>query len=109
LEGLITPIKFQYRATTQEQLNRNGKMQRNGRPVEMSNWDGKSRISNDTYRKNFDSIFKNDNKKKEETMSEVELLKKQIQEEVKEKYTLYKRIKELNEEIEELKKEKHDG
>jgi len=39
----------------------------------MSNWDGKSRISNDTYRKNFDSIFKNNNKKKEETMSEVEL------------------------------------
>jgi len=28
---------------------------------------------------------------------------------VKEKYNLYKRIKELNEEIEELKKEKHDS
>ena len=41
-------------------------------------------------------------------MNEVELLKKQIQEEVKEKYTLYKRIKELNEEIEELKKPNPD-
>ncbi len=41
-------------------------------------------------------------------MNEVELLKKQIQEEVKEKYALYKRIKELNEEIEELKKPNPD-
>jgi|TARA_B100001248_G_scaffold255542_1_gene235403 predicted nucleic acid-binding Zn-ribbon protein len=41
-------------------------------------------------------------------MNEVELLKKQIQEEVKEKYSLYKRIKELNEEIEELKKQNQD-
>ena len=35
--------------------------------------------------------------------TEVELLKKQIAEEVKEKYALYKRIKELNEEIRALK------
>ena len=41
-------------------------------------------------------------------MNEVELLKKQIQEEVKEKYALKKRIKELNEEIEELKKPNPD-
>ena len=40
-------------------------------------------------------------------MNEVELLKKQIQEEVnKEKYALYKRIKELNEAIEELRENK---
>ncbi len=39
-------------------------------------------------------------------MNEVELLKKQIQEEVKEKYALYKRIKELNEVIEELRENK---
>ena len=35
--------------------------------------------------------------------TEVELLKKQIAEEVKEKYALYKRIKELNEELRALK------
>ena len=35
--------------------------------------------------------------------TEVELLKKQIAEEVKEKYALYKRIKELTEELEEAK------
>tara|TARA_Y100000389_G_C17364192_1_gene465343 strand:- start:484 stop:669 length:186 start_codon:yes stop_codon:yes gene_type:complete len=35
--------------------------------------------------------------------SKIELLEKQIAEEVKEKYTLYKRIKELTEEINALK------
>ena len=35
--------------------------------------------------------------------TEVELLKKQIAEEVKEKYALYKRIKELTEELEAAK------
>ena len=35
--------------------------------------------------------------------TEVDLLKKQIAEEVKEKYALYKRIKELTEELESLK------
>ena len=35
--------------------------------------------------------------------TEIELLKKQIAEEVKEKYALYKRIKELTEELESLK------
>ena len=35
--------------------------------------------------------------------TEVELLKKQIAEEVKEKYALYKRIKELTEELEAVK------
>jgi len=34
------------------------------------------------------------------TYNEVDLLKKQIAEEVKEKYALYKRIKELTEELE---------
>jgi len=37
------------------------------------------------------------------TYNEVDLLKKQIAEEVKEKYSLYKRIKELTEELEEAK------
>ena len=37
------------------------------------------------------------------TYNKVELLEKQIAEEVKEKYTLYKRIKELTEEINALK------
>ena len=37
--------------------------------------------------------------------TEVDLLKKQISEEVKEKYALYKRIKELTAEVESLKKE----
>lgn len=37
------------------------------------------------------------------TYNEVDLLKKQIAEEVKEKYSLYKRIKELTEELEEVK------
>jgi|TARA_B100000073_G_C23686379_1_gene554628 cell division protein FtsB len=35
--------------------------------------------------------------------SDIDLLKKQIQEETKEKYSLYKRIVELNAEIEKLK------
>ena len=35
--------------------------------------------------------------------TEVELLKKQLAEETKEKYALYKRIKELNEELHALK------
>ncbi len=35
--------------------------------------------------------------------TKIELLEKQIAEEVKEKYTLYKRIKELNEELRALK------
>ena len=35
--------------------------------------------------------------------TEVELLKKQLAEETKEKYTLYKKIKQLNEEIRFLK------
>ena len=38
-----------------------------------------------------------------ELSTEVDLLKKQIAEEVKEKYALYKRIKELTEELESLK------
>ena len=37
-------------------------------------------------------------------LAEIELLKKQIAEETKEKYTLYKRIKELTELLEEHKK-----
>jgi hypothetical protein len=37
------------------------------------------------------------------TYNEVDILKKQIAEEVKEKYSLYKRIKELTEELEEAK------
>ena len=36
-------------------------------------------------------------------ITEVDLLKKQLAEETKEKYALYKRIKELNEEIRHLK------
>ena len=36
-------------------------------------------------------------------ITEVDLLKKQLAEETKEKYALYKRIKELNEEIMHLK------
>ena len=36
-------------------------------------------------------------------VTEVDLLKKQLAEETKEKYALYKRIKELNEEIRHLK------
>ena len=36
-------------------------------------------------------------------MSEIELLKRQIAEEVKEKYVLYKRIKELTEELDTIK------
>ena len=35
--------------------------------------------------------------------TEIDLLKKQLAEETKEKYTLYKRIKELNEELNALK------
>ncbi len=35
--------------------------------------------------------------------TEVDLLKKQLAEEIKEKYTLYKRVKELTEELEECK------
>ena len=35
--------------------------------------------------------------------TEVDLLKKQLAEETKEKYALYKRVKELNEEIRHLK------
>mgnify|MGYP005655357583 FL=1 len=38
-----------------------------------------------------------------ELSTEVDLLKKQLAEETKEKYALYKRIKELNEEISFLK------
>ena len=38
-----------------------------------------------------------------QAFTEVEILKKQIAEEVKEKYALYKRIKELTEELEEAK------
>ena len=38
-----------------------------------------------------------------ELSTKVDLLKKQIAEEVKEKYALYKRIKELTEELEEVK------
>lgn len=38
-----------------------------------------------------------------QAFTEVDLLKKQIAEEVKEKYSLYKRIKELTEELEEAK------
>jgi len=38
-------------------------------------------------------------------MVEIELLKKQIAEEVKEKYVLYKKIKELNEQVNELTEE----
>ena len=38
-----------------------------------------------------------------ELSTKVDLLKKQIAEEVKEKYALYKRIKELTEELESLK------
>ena len=38
-----------------------------------------------------------------ELSNEVDLLKKQIAEEVKEKYALYKRIKELTEELEAVK------
>ena len=38
-----------------------------------------------------------------ELSTEVDLLKKQIAEEVKEKYALYKRIKELTEELEAVK------
>ena len=37
-------------------------------------------------------------------LAEIELLKKQIAEETKEKYTLYKRIKELTELLEEYKR-----
>ena len=37
--------------------------------------------------------------------TEVDLLKKQLAEETKEKYALYKRIKELTAEVESLKKE----
>ena len=36
-------------------------------------------------------------------LEEIKLLKKQIAEETKEKYTLYKRIKELNEELNAVK------
>ena len=36
-------------------------------------------------------------------VTEVDLLKKQLAEETKEKYALYKRIKELNEEIKHLR------
>ena len=39
-----------------------------------------------------------------QAFTEVEILKKQIAEEVKEKYALYKRIKELTEELEAAKK-----
>lgn len=38
-----------------------------------------------------------------QAFTEVDLLKKQIAEETKEKYALYKRIKELTEELEEAK------
>tara|TARA_Y100001934_G_C12103785_1_gene655187 strand:- start:303 stop:509 length:207 start_codon:yes stop_codon:yes gene_type:complete len=38
-----------------------------------------------------------------QAFTEVELLKKQLAEETKEKYALYKRIKELTEELEEAK------
>ena len=38
-----------------------------------------------------------------QAFTEVEILKKQIAEEVKEKYALYKRIKELTEELEAVK------
>ena len=38
-----------------------------------------------------------------EVFTEVDLLKKQLSEEVKEKYALYKRIKELTEELEAVK------
>jgi len=41
----------------------------------------------------------------ERSMTEVELLKKQMAEEVKEKYGLYKRITELNEKCEQLEKQ----
>jgi|TARA_B100000282_G_scaffold287487_1_gene255103 cell division protein FtsB len=40
--------------------------------------------------------------------TKIELLEKQIAEEVKEKYALYKRIKELNEEIRALKNKGDD-
>jgi len=45
------------------------------------------------------------------SMDSIELLKKQIAEETKEKYDLYKRIKELTEENEKLKEQldKKDG
>ena len=40
---------------------------------------------------------------KSQRFTEVELLKKQLAEETKEKYALYKRIKELNEELRAIK------
>ena len=46
-------------------------------------------------------------KKTQRLFTDVDLLKKQLAEEVKEKYILYKRIKELTEEIEILKKGKN--
>ena len=41
-------------------------------------------------------------------LEEIKLLKKQIAEETKEKYTLYKRIKELNDEINSLKNKSNE-
>ena len=41
-------------------------------------------------------------------MNQLELLKKQLAEETKEKYTLYKKIKQLNEEIRALKNRGED-
>ena len=41
-------------------------------------------------------------------LEEIKLLKKQIAEETKEKYTLYKRIKELNEELNAVKNKSNE-
>ena len=43
-------------------------------------------------------------KKKKKKEDQIQQLKRTIQDEVKEKYSLYKRVKELNEEIYKLKK-----
>ncbi len=45
------------------------------------NWDGKSRVSNDLYRKRFDEIFKKEKTLHEELMEGFEEEKKQREEE----------------------------
>ena len=52
-------------------------------------WDGKSRVSNDTYRKNFDEIFKKGIVGKDSTLGDVKKILEEIKDpfdrEVKEK------------------------
>jgi len=68
-------------------------------------WDGKSRVSNDTYRKNYNKIFKKGVIGNETTLGDV---KDFLEEAEKEKKELEESYKESRRQTNE-RKEKHEG